>query len=208
MTKYGMAVDTKRCVACNSCSLSCRMDHNLPRGVLYSTAITEGGEYFRTPGGTYPDKLTMRFYTLACQHCDKPACVEVCPTGASYKREEDGIVLIDNEKCIGCETCKAACPYDGVRTLLPVKLEYLLDFAVGDISIPEHIPSTVEKCTFCVERLDRGERPMCADQCTPRARYFGDLDDPASEISKVLKDRKHSQLLLEQGTGPNVFFLE
>lgn len=207
MTKYGMAVDTNRCMGCNMCSMSCRVEHNLPNNVLYSTAVNDGGDHFRTPGGTYPDDLKMKFYTMACQHCDAPACVEVCPTGAAYKREEDGVVLVDNEKCIGCESCIAACPYEGVRTLLPAEPSYPLDFTLGDWAIPEHKPNTVEKCTFCVERLDRGDAPLCVELCPAIARYFGDLEDPNSEISKVLLEREHEQLLTDQGTGPNVFFL-
>ncbi|MCR2036209.1 4Fe-4S dicluster domain-containing protein [Adlercreutzia mucosicola] len=208
MTKYGMAVDTKRCTGCNMCSMACRVDHNLPTEVLYSRAHTEGGEHFRQAGGTYPDQVTMKFYTLACQHCDDPACVEICPTGASQKREEDGLVLVDGEACIGCESCIAACPYEGVRTLVPQSPTYPLDFALGDAAAAEHLPNTVEKCTFCAERLDRGEKPLCIDICPAYARTFGDLDDPESEISKVLAAREHEQLLADQGTGPNVYFLK
>lgn len=208
MTKYGMAVDTKRCMGCNMCTMSCRVDHNLPSEVLYSKALTEGGEVFRVPTGTYPNNLTIKFYTLGCQHCDDPACVSVCPTGAAYKREEDGLVLIDAEACIGCETCVTACPYDGVRTLVPAEPTYPLDFKLGDWSVPEVKPNTMAKCTFCVERLDRGERPRCIDLCPAVARWFGDLDDPASEISKILTERECDQLLAEQGTGPNVYFLK
>ncbi|MBQ9954022.1 MAG: 4Fe-4S dicluster domain-containing protein [Eggerthellaceae bacterium] len=208
MTKYAMAIDTKRCMGCNLCSMSCRVEHNLPNGVAYNRAVTEGGDYFRTAGGSYPDAVVMKFYTLACQHCDNPACVEVCPTGAAYKREADGVVLIDAEKCIGCETCVAACPYEGVRTLIPEEPTWPVDFKMGDWSVPDHKPSTMEKCTFCVERLDRGERALCADLCPAVARYFGDLDDPESEVSKVLAAREYDQLLADQGTGPNVFFLK
>lgn len=207
MTKYGMAIDTKRCMGCNMCSMACRVDHNLPNEVLYSTAVTDGGDHFRVPTGSYPNNLKMKFYTMACQHCDNPACVEVCPTGAAYKREEDGLVLIDNEKCIGCKSCIAACPYEGVRTLLAADPAYPLDFQIGDHRTQEHIPNTVEKCTFCVERLDNSERPLCVDLCPAVARYFGDLDDSASEISKVLSERDYDQLLTEQGTGPCVYFL-
>lgn len=207
MTKYGMAIDTNRCTGCNMCSMSCRVDHNLPNDVLYSKAVTDGSEHFRVPTGTYPNDLTMTFYTMACQHCDNPSCVEVCPTGAAYKREEDGIVLIDNEKCIGCKSCVAACPYEGVRTLLSSEPTYPLDFQIGDYRAQEHKPNTMEKCTFCVERIDGGERPLCIDLCPAVARYFGDLDDPESEISKVLQQREYDQLLTDQGTGPNVYFL-
>lgn len=208
MTKYAMAIDTKRCMGCNLCSMSCRVEHNLPNGVAYSRAVTEGGDYFRAAGGTYPDAVVMNFYTLGCQHCDDPACVSVCPTGAAYKREEDGLVLIDAEACIGCETCVSACPYENVRTLIPAEPAWPVDFKMGDWSVPDHKPSTMEKCTFCVERLDRGERPLCADLCSAVARYFGDLDDPESEISKILAVREYDQLLAEQGTGPNVYFLK
>ena len=189
------------------CSNACRVDHNLPTNVLYTRAVTEGGDVFRVPTGTYPDNLKIKFYTMSCQHCDAPACLAVCPTGATYKRESDGLVLVDQEKCIGCKSCIAACPYEGVRTLLDGAPKYPLDFALGDWEVPAHVGNTVEKCTFCVERIDRGERPLCVELCPAVARFFGDLDDPASEISKVLASRKYEQLLVEQGTAPNVYYL-
>lgn len=206
MPRYGMVIDTKRCVSCNRCAMICRVEHNLPDGVLWNRAMTDGGDYFRAPGGSYPNDLTMKFYTLACQHCDNPACLEACPTGATDKRE-DGIVAVDYEKCIGCKSCIAACPYEGVRTLIEAPT-YQLDFAVGDAAVPAQVENTVSKCTFCVERIDRGEQPRCADICFAHARYFGDLDDPDSEISKVLASREYDRLLEDQGTGPNVYFLK
>lgn len=206
MTRYGMAVDMRRCVSCNRCAMVCMVEHNLPNGVLWNRALTGGGDYFRTPGGEYPNNLSMEFYTLACQHCDEPACVEACPTGASVKRE-DGIVTVDYETCIGCESCIAACPYEGVR-INAKDPQWALDFKVGDAAVPDIVGNTVSKCTFCVERIDRGERPACADICFAHARYFGDLDDPDSEVSKVLAEREYDQLLLDQGTGPNVYFLK
>ena len=208
MTKYGMAVDTNRCMGCNMCSMICRVEHNLPTELLYSRAVTEGGDYFRVPGGTYPNDLTIKFYTLGCQHCDNPACVAVCPTGATTKRESDGLVLVDDAACIGCQSCIQACPYDGVRTLLSAEPDYPVDFPLGAYDAQEHIPNTVEKCTFCVERIDRGERPLCVDRCPALARYFGDLDDPNSEISQVLAAREYDQLHPEAGTNPNVYFLK
>ena len=210
MTRYGMAIDTVHCVGCDHCSMVCKVEHNLPDGVWWCRALTSnnGGYAEGVPSGKYPDTLSAYWFTLACQHCDDPACVAVCPTGASYKREEDGIVLVEQDKCIGCSTCLAACPYEGVRTLVKDEPSWFLDFPVGDVEAPQHIANVVEKCTFCVERLDRGERPACVDVCQSLARYFGDLDDPNSEVSQILKERSYTQLQSEQGTGPCVFFLE
>lgn len=206
MTRYGIAVDTKRCFSCNKCAMICKIEHNLPDSLLWNRGLTEGGDWFYVPAGSQPNELELKFYTMSCQHCDEPACVEACPTGASVKRE-DGIVLVDYEQCIGCKSCMSACPYEGVRTLLEND-EHLMEFKMGDATVPDIPVDTVSKCTFCVERIDRGERPMCVDICNARARYFGDLDDPESEISKVLDKREYDQLLIEEGTGPNLYYLK
>ena len=207
MTRYGMAIDTARCTGCNRCSMACLTEHNLPNGVLWTNARTEGGDFFRTPGGTYPDGLSCTFYTLGCQHCDSPSCLEVCPTGATQKRE-DGIVWVDAEQCIGCQACIKACPYEGVRTLVDAEPAYQLDFKIGDQTLADHVGNTVEKCTFCKERIDRGERPRCVDVCYAHARYFGDLDDPESEVSKVLAERDSERMLENEGTSPCVYLLK
>lgn len=208
MTRYGMAIDMGQCVGCDQCSLMCKVEHNLPDGVWYSRAkvLASGKEASDgAPAGKFPN-LQMDFFTMGCQHCDNPACVEACPTGASVKRD-DGIVTVDAQTCIGCKSCIAACPYE-VRTLLDSDPKWYLEFGVGDATVPDHIGNTVEKCTFCVERIDRGERPACVDVCQACARYFGDLDDPTSEVSKILKEREYDQMLANQGTGPCVFFLK
>lgn len=204
-----MAIDMAHCVGCDQCSLACKVEHNLPNDVWWTRAMTVGDpEGYGTgkPTGSYPDTLSSGWYTMACQHCSNPGCVYVCPTGATSQRE-DGIVTVDWETCIGCKSCMVACPYD-VRTFIEGKPEWYLDFPVGDASMPQHIGGVVEKCTFCVERLERGERPACVDVCQAVARYFGDLDDPESEISKVLAEREYEQLLTDQNTKPNVFFLK
>ena len=199
MTRYGMAVDTRRCVACNMCATTCKVENNVPDTVWYNRAQTEGGDFIYTPAGT--------FYTYSCQHCDDPACVSVCPTGASMKRE-DGIVLIDVETCIGCKTCMTACPYPGVRTYIDGEPQYVLDFAVGDAQAPAHKANSVEKCTFCAHRVDRGEKPACVAACRYKARTFGDLDDPSSDISKLLASREYTQLEAEVDTGSCFFLLK
>ncbi len=206
MTKYAMAIDTRRCSGCNRCSTNCKAEHNTPKGVLWCKAIGEGGDYNGEPGGEYPYNLSIKYYSLSCQHCDNPACYGVCPTGATKVRE-DGIVWVDYDLCIGCQACIAACPYEGVRTYLKDAPEYYIDVAMGDDTIQEHRAGVVEKCTFCYERLDRGERPACVDVCVAHARYFGDLEDPESEVSRVLAKRNHERLLEDQGTESKVYLL-
>jgi molybdopterin-containing oxidoreductase family iron-sulfur binding subunit len=187
--------------------MTCKVENNLPEGVWWNTARTEGGANRYAPGGTYPDGLFITFYTLACQNCDNPACVAVCPVGAISKRE-DSLVVQDNEACIGCKLCLTACPYEGVRTFVDGEPKFSLDFAVGDIDALAHYPNVVEKCQLCVHRIDRGELPACVEICPAQARYFGDLDDPQSDVAKVVASRSSHQLLLEKGTSPNVYFLD
>lgn len=204
MTKYGMAVDMRRCAACNRCSMACIVEHNLPDGVLWTHAVAEGGDYDRTPGGTYPSDLSMKFYTISCQHCDMPLCYASCPTGAIDKRD-DGIVTTDMEACIGCEACVPACPYSA-RTFISGEPTYQLDFAVGSGEV--HLANTAVKCTFCTERVDADQQPRCVEVCYAHARVFGDLDDPDSEISKLIAERDYELLLADQGTGPNIYYLK
>lgn len=206
MTRYGMAIDLKGCVACHACSVSCKSNNNLPNGIWYNRVDTDGGTYMDTARGTYPTDLHRAYYPVNCQHCSKPACVAVCPTGATFQRD-DGIVAINQEDCIGCGSCITACPYD-VRTLIEDEPEYVVDFPLGDWDAPKHIANTVEKCTFCTHRLDRGDKPACMELCPGRARYWGDLDDPDSEISSFLKGKDYERLLEDAGTEPNVFYVK
>lgn len=205
MTRYGMAIDTRRCIACNSCLVGCKVENNLPQDMWWNRVVNEGGDNPDSPSGTYPT-LMMSAYTVACQQCSNPACVDVCPTGASYVDEETGVILVDNEKCIGCMLCMEACPYD-VRRLQDGEPVYYTDFDIGDADVQTHVAGTVEKCTFCHHRLVRDEQPFCIEVCPARARTFGDLDDPDSDISKLIADRKTEQLQVSAGTQPNVYLL-
>lgn len=208
MTRYGMVIDLHKCVACHACSVACKSNNNLPNGVWRNRIYTDGGEYMDTARGTYPNDLYRVHYPISCQHCSEPACVEVCPTGATSVRE-DGIVVIDSATCIGCQACMTACPYEA-RVLLPPEedLAYVVDFPLGDADAPAHYPNTVEKCDFCVHRLERGEVPACMELCPGRARFWGDLDDPSSDASKALEGREYEQLSTEAGTSPNCYYLK
>jgi anaerobic dimethyl sulfoxide reductase subunit B (iron-sulfur subunit) len=143
--QYGFYFDADRCVQCRTCEVACKSNHNIEPGVKWRWVV-------ETWGGDYPD-VTRTFFSLACMHCGKPACAAVCPTGAIRKRAEDGIVVVDRDKCNGCQDCLSACPYD------------IPQFG-GD--------GTMQKCDFCVG-ID-GE-PACAASCPTEALNFGTLDD-------------------------------
>ena len=203
MTKLAIGIDLHRCIGCNTCALACKMQNNVPDGMLWNRVLTEGCDRFDSAEGVYPH-LTRTYLPLACQHCENPACERVCPTGATYK-DDKGRVEIDYDKCIGCRMCMAACPYNArvFNWEEPVRNP---DFKYGDKDVPVRPKGVVEKCTMCKERTDRGEEPMCVQNCPYEARTFGDLDDPESEISKLIREKKAGVLLEEQGTRPQVHY--
>lgn len=204
--RYGMAIDLGRCIGCHACSVACKSANNLPNTIWWNRVLTVGGDQLDTASGTYPNNKKY-FLSVNCQHCDNPSCVKSCPTGATYKRKEDGIVIQDYDKCIGCRMCMVACPYNA-RSFNWSKPEYYADHALGDIDAPVHQYNVVEKCTFCVNRIAKNEKPACMELCPGRARFWGDLDDPGSEVSKVIKGRSYVKLLEEKGTKPSVFYLD
>ena len=199
--RYGMVIDLKRCSGCKTCSVVCKVANNIPNDIIWNRVLTEGCERFDSAEGTYPN-LSRTYLPLACQHCENPACERVCPTGATYK-DDKGRVEIDYDKCIGCRMCMAACPYNArvFNWSEPVRDP---DFNYGDRDVPVRGKGVVEKCTLCKERTDRGDEPMCVKCCLAKARVFGDLDDPESEISRVIRERNATVLLPEQGTRPQV----
>jgi len=186
---YGMAMDLSRCIGCHACSIACKIENGLEVGMNWHRVETIGEPGAKVgedlPAGTFPD-LSMYWLPIPCMHCINPPCMAVCPASAISKRA-DGIVLIDKEKCIGCKYCVWACPYE----------------------VPQFNPldGTVEKCTFCAHRVDQGEEPFCVHVCVYGARVFGDINDPHSEVSKLIA-RKHGRVLLpEQGVEPAVYYL-
>lgn len=219
MTQYGMAIDLKRCFGCQTCSVACKMINNMPKdksfNVVYTKddtdyshpgkAVIKGDRFYGNAGGEFPNAI-LSFFPVNCQHCSNAACVEVCPTGASHKDPDTGIVSINYDECIGCQSCIQACPYN-VREYMGDDVEYYLDVQTGEFDAPPHKTNTVEKCTLCKNLIERGEVPACMDLCPGRARYFGNLDDPNSDVSKAIAGRETMKYLEDQGTEPNVFYL-
>ena len=177
--QYGMLIDARRCYGVHACSVACKAEFNVPLGETRSWV-----EYIEK--GTYPN-VTRSFLPRLCNQCSEPNCVSVCPTDATYKREEDGIVVVDPDICIGCKYCMQACPYDA-RFL-------------------NHDTGAVEKCDFCIHRVSQGLEPACVEACPSRARIFGDLNDPNSEISRTIATNPVTVLRPEKGTKPNVFYI-
>ena len=153
MTQYAILADLNRCVGCLGCSVACKVVNGVEIGSFWNKVLRIG-PFPDSEGAQFPDVYTY-FLPVTCQHCENPACVKVCPTGASQKLA-DGTVQIDKEKCIGCQFCAMACPY-GVRYL-------------------NETERVVEKCTLCEQKIAQGELPQCVAQCGARARYFGDLE--------------------------------
>ncbi len=225
MVKYAMAVDLDRCQGCRACMEACKIENNTVESVFWMYV-------FRLESGEFPD-TKMSFLPRPCQHCDNAPCVKVCPVGARFKRE-DGLVLTDADRCIGCRYCELACPY-GVNYFnwtKPEKRQYLdydhpdVERVTGGVMPPYknpdldqlygeeqrltagggHFKGVMEKCTFCVHRLDKGLDPACVHTCPVQALIFGDLEDPSSGIAEMINDRTHFRLLEEVGTEPSVLY--
>ena len=193
--RLGLVIDLDVCVGCNACAVACKQwntsgttgplsDYN-PYGESPSGVWFNRIRHFEV--GDHPDSKTVHF-PMSCMHCEDAACVTVCPTGASYKRPEDGIVLVDQDKCMGCNYCAWACPY-GAREL-------------------DREDGVMKKCTLCIDRiydeeLPKEERqPACVLTCPTNARFFGDFDDPDSEVSRLSSERDGMKLMPESDYKP------
>ena len=229
MTRYAMAVDLGRCQGCRACVEACKIENNTPSSVFWMYV-------FRFEQGEFPD-TRISFLPRPCQHCDNPPCAKVCPVGARFKRD-DGIVLTDYERCIGCRYCEVACPY-GVNFFnwrhpdeafddyqIPFDDPDLVEVTGGvvppyknpDLDLPQgderrltagsaHFKGVMEKCTFCVHRVDKGMLPACVDTCPVGALRFGVIDDNESPISRFVRSQGHFKLLEELGTDPSVIYV-
>ena len=204
MARWGMVFDMKRCIGCNACVVGCKQENSLPDGVFFTKTLSE--EY-----GVYPAVNRVYIPTL-CNHCEDAPCEKVCPSGATYTRD-DGIVMVDSDKCIGCGSCAVACPYDQ-RTELSAEMFKGGLFQEGELTPFEeqgygrYTPGMVTKCDFCSGRVDAGLDPACVVTCPTDARIFGDLDDPNSKPSKLIRERGGRQPLPEKNTRPKVYYID
>lgn len=178
--RMGFVIITSRCIDCDACMVACRAENEVPLGNSRNWVKASGVQ------GQFP-KVKETFEPGNCMHCDNPPCVKVCPTGASQKRS-DGIVIVDDKKCIGCKYCMTACPYDA---------RYI-----------NAVTGKADKCTLCLHRLEQGLKPACVQTCLGKARQAGDLNDPESIVSKLLAAYPSRQLLTKEGTGPNIYYID
>ncbi|MHB1161139.1 MAG: sulfate reduction electron transfer complex DsrMKJOP subunit DsrO [Chloroflexota bacterium] len=200
--RYGMVIDLKKCVGCNACTVACKQENATPTGIYWSKVL-------QYEVGSYPD-ARLRFLPMLCMHCRQAPCLEACPTGATYRRE-DGPVLVDDDRCIGCRYCIMACPYEarsynGVNPQGYFPSQGLTPYE--EQGYQQHPCGSVQKCSFCAHRLDQGKEPACVATCPAEARIFGDLDDPGSKVARLVASGRAKARMAEQGTEPSVFYVE
>ncbi len=198
--RYGLLIDLRKCVGCYSCMVACKAENFTPAGVFFTRVLVE-------EIGKYPN-ARWQFVPVQCNHCKNPACVAVCPTGATSQRA-DGVVTIDANQCMGCRYCVIACPYR-VRFYIDKRETYYdtpTPHEAFGFRARDYQEGTVIKCDFCSHRLEQGLDPACVATCPSRARYFGDLDDPESEVARLVSAHGAHQLLADKGTDPSVYYV-
>lgn len=179
--RYGMVHDETRCIGCNACVSACREVNEVPEGVSRLEIVRS------EPIGEFPN-VKYQFYRQSCQHCEEAPCVDVCPTGASFIDAKTGIVDVNPDRCVGCLYCVAACPYR-VRFVHPIK-------------------KSIDKCNFCRDtNLAEGKLPACVEICPRNALTFGNLDDPNSDINRLLNSRTVYRAKVHLGTKPKLYHI-
>ncbi len=184
MRRYGLIVDLERCIGCLACTIACKAENGIASGSWINVEMANG-QRRDTATGLFPD-LSMAYLPVTCMHCEKPLCLEACPAEAIQKRD-DGIVILDSNKCTGCRECVGACPYGAVAW--------------------NEKDGVAGKCNLCRHRIDKGLAPFCVLCCEGQAIHFGDLADKGSDVSRLIARRSGYVLKPEAGTEPAVFYL-
>jgi Fe-S-cluster-containing dehydrogenase component len=217
--RWAMVVDMKQCVkepeGCKKCIDACHSTHNVPNignkkdevKWIWKAGLENAFPEMQSPAleGYMKDTLKGRPLILLCNHCDNPPCVRVCPVQATFRRP-DGIVMMDYHRCIGCRFCMAACPF-GARSLNWRDPRPFIKTETMNRKYPTRMRGVVEKCTFCSERLAEGLKPSCVEACKEKCLTFGDLEDPNSEVSEILRKHPSVQRKPELGTRPQVYYI-
>ena len=216
--EFGMVIDVGACIGCRTCQWACKEENNIPDVVappwieifemksdvpVNGHASIEDLKSGATTSYTESPREGRWYLPVHCHHCENPPCVKVCPVGATYK-DRDGLVLMRYDRCIGCRLCVAACPYSARRFNW---LETEIPEDQVNPLVPVRPISVVEKCTFCVHRVRRGRLPRCVEVCPVQAKHFGNLHDPDSEVSRLLRSTQSFQLLVELNSHPKIWYI-
>lgn len=182
MSRYIFVIDADRCIGCKGCQVACKMENEVALGANRNKVYDVG------PTGVFPE-LEMYFLPTMCQQCENPSCVMVCPTNACHKNESDGVILIDQDKCIACHACEKSCPYQAITFNRERRV--------------------MDKCTICAQLRAEGETPACVKNCSGNALHYGDIDDPNSEVSRLLAETKpeHIHKLRDTGNHPGNYYI-
>lgn len=209
--KWSMVLDLRKCIGCSACTIGCKSENILPPGVVYRPVVDE-------EIGKYPS-VTRRFTPRPCMQCENPPCTPVCPVKATYKRE-DGIVVVDYDKCIGCRYCITACPYnartadfgeaytDGTPKVQDYELRPAFEYKKSWPRKKGTSPiGNARKCHFCIHRIEEGLLPACVTTCIGGATYFGDRNDNDSLVAELASRPNIVTLKGELGTNPKVYYI-
>lgn len=211
--KWAMVVNLKACASkpgCQDCIDACHSIHNVPS--LNNPKDEVKWIWTKPYRDVFPEQIYQfssadvqkRPVLVLCNHCENPPCVKVCPTKATFKRE-DGLVMMDYHRCIGCRYCMAACPYGARSFNWKDPRPFIKEITQG---FPTRTKGVVEKCSFCEERLAKGIRPACVEACAEKALIFGDLNQPDSEVRRLLASKPAARRKAHLGTEPKVFYIE